>query len=214
MDYFETAEVKNLEIKSACADFRILEASDDKISVLAERVEDGLYFCKNANGTLQIHYDVKRRMIDHRNHNHPQIDVYLPAGMIFSNVNLEMGVGSLAAENIQIGEKLTVDIGAGEVKLERVTAKEVVAECGVGKFSMRGSVGGNMTVNCGLGECGIQLDGKENDYNYDISCALGKININGNSGGHFASTKRMMNTNVIGTIKLECGLGTIKLETK
>lgn len=54
MDYFETAEVKNLEIKSACADFRILEASDDKISVLAERVEDGLYFCKNANGTLQI----------------------------------------------------------------------------------------------------------------------------------------------------------------
>lgn len=66
----------------------------------------------------------------------------------------------------------------------------------------------------GVGQVKAELDAEESDYNYSISCALGKIKINDNSMGTFASEKTIQHANARGNIALECGLGNIHVTTR
>ena len=65
-----------------------------------------------------------------------------------------------------------------------------------------------------VGQVEAELDAEESDYNYSISCALGKIKINDNSMGTFASEKTIQHANARGNIALECGLGNIHVTTR
>ena len=71
-----------------------------------------------------------------------------------------------------------------------------------------------MKVQCGVGQVEAELDAEESDYNYSISCALGKIKITDNSMGTFASEKTIQHANARGNIALECGLGNIHVTTR
>ena len=60
----------------------------------------------------------------------------------------------------------------------------------------------------------VKLAGKETDYNYEVSCGLGKIKVNDSGYGSFAASKRVQHEQAKGTMKLECGVGKIKIETE
>lgn len=98
--------------------------------------------------------------------------------------------------------------------LENMHVRNLAIECGVGKCHYEGVLEHDMKVQCGVGQVEAELDAEESDYNYSISCALGKIKINDNSMGTFASEKTIQHANARGNIALECGLGNIHVTTR
>lgn len=229
-DCFEAETVHNLELRISCADFRITAAADKRVLVEAENIETEKYTCRVEGDTLIVEYGRREKIVQWDN---TKIVLSLPEGIQFNQVQIENGAGSLRiakekficktmnvqigagmmeADNITTSERMNVEVGAGSISMNHVTTDYLNAQCGVGSFTLRGKVGHDVTVDCGMGRCGLKLEGRENDYNYDVACALGSVRINGNGTGGFGSKQRWTNTGAIGNMNLNCGMGKIDLQ--
>ena len=141
--------------------------------------------------------------------------IYLPADLSLEHAVLEIGAGSLYLDAVPVTcENMDVEIGAGKTKMKGVTTGRLNVECGVGSCVYEGRVNGDIKVNCGVGNCSFQLENKEGDFNYDVSCAVGNVRINGNRLKGLASKKSYKNESALGTAILECGVGNIEFRTK
>ena len=130
-----------------------------------------------------------------------------------SKMKVEIGAGKWKAAQLTVSECLEVEIGAGKAKMKDVTAGRVSIDCGVGSCVYKGRVNGDVKVDCGVGNCSFQLQNKESDFNYDVSCAMGSVKINSNKMKSLAAKKTYKNEAVLGTAVLECGLGNIEWVT-
>ncbi|MCM1259232.1 MAG: hypothetical protein NC307_15495 [Roseburia sp.] len=71
-----------------------------------------------------------------------------------------------------------------------------------------------MKISCGVGNCRLLLENRKEDFDYNITYALGKINVNGNGIKCSGSTRQIHTGHTLGTAILECGIGNIELITK
>ncbi|MDE6364481.1 MAG: DUF4097 domain-containing protein [Lachnospiraceae bacterium] len=231
---FAADEVNRLELRLAAADVEIKEAVGREIRVEAENLSEERYRCELRDGVLVVHYQFKNALINLPNQQTVHITLYIPSGMFFESIVLEAGAGKVGMEevplscqklNAEIGagkwkaarlsvqKRLSVEIGAGKVKMKDVTAGSLSVHCGVGESVYRGRVNGELKVSCGVGSCKFQLENKECDFDYKLSCALGNIRLNGNKSGCLGNQKISSNGKVLGKAVLECGLGSIELDT-
>ncbi|ABX41650.1 DUF4097 family beta strand repeat-containing protein [Lachnoclostridium phytofermentans] len=163
---------------------------------------------------------------------YPTITITLPEGFKADEFNIEFGAGELLTDNIDaesvnisLGagdmtiKKLTVEkdsrfsVGAGSMKINRLTAKDVTLKSGVGEISVNGEIYGDSDVDCGVGEINLNLEGDEKDYNYIVDCGIGSVKIN-NRNWDFTAHESIYNDNTKGTFKLKCGIGSITLKIR
>ncbi len=94
-------------------------------------------------------------------------------------------------QNFPCKKKLKVEIGAGKAKDEGDHSRQPQRRLRCGReVSIRGRVNGDLKVNCGVGSCKFELDNKESDFKYKLSCALGSIRLNGNKISCLGTQKR------------------------
>ena len=231
---FVADEVKCLELRVAAASVEIKEAASGEIRVVAENTEEGQYRCELRDGTLVVQYQFRNALINLPSHPTVHIILYIPLGMFFTDIVLEAGAGKVRMEevplsceklNADIGagkwkaagllvqKKLDVEIGAGKAKMTEVTAGSLNVRCGVGKSIYKGRVNGDLKVSCGVGSCKFRLENKESNFDYKLSCALGSIQLNGSKIGCLGTQKIHSNEKVLGKAVLDCGLGSIEVDT-
>lgn len=227
---FAAAEVKNLklDVNAAVVDFK--EGTDDKnIVVKVYRIHEKYYDNEVKGGTLVVEYDTQHH---YRTSNHAKIVIEIPKGMQFGTVELNIGAtdaeieglsckeltmyvgaGELTTTGFTVTEKMTVSLGAGSLDIGGGTYGDVNLDCGVGDLSMAGTVNGDLVADCGIGEMEIELLGKkEQDYNYKISCGMGEVEVNGKSYSNLSGSYQATNAGAVGTIDLDCGMGSIDVE--
>lgn len=232
---FAVEDVKNLKMDIAAANVRTEAATDNEIRVEAKNLDSYKYVCELQAGKLVISHQIKGVMhLSCLGYENAEIVLYLPANLVLDRVSLEIGAGDVSmdevpftcskmkveigagkwkAELLTVLEKLKVEIGVGKAKMKEVTAGRVSIECGAGSCIYKGRINGDAKVECSVGKCSFQLENKESDFDYDISCALGSVTINGNKIKSFAAQKTYKNENVIGKAELGCGLGSIEWKT-
>ena len=232
---FEADEVKSLQMDIAAAIVKTREAAGGEIRVEAKNLQEGRYTCELESGKLVIAYKMKGGMHFRSSlHEETQIVLYLPADQVLEHVTLEIGAGEMSmdavpvscskmkveigagkwkAAQLTVSGRLKVEIGAGKAKMKDVTAGRVDIDCGVGSCVYKGRINGDVKVDCGVGNCSFELENKESDFNYDVSCAMGRIRINDNKMRSLAAKKVCKNEKVLGTAVLECGLGSIEWVT-
>lgn len=163
----------------------------------------------------------------------PKIIVEIPGGTRFEKVELDVGASTLNFEigsvtckemsltvgagtvtvgDLTVEEKLDVEIGVGTAELYGISCGTLDAECGMGEFIMDGAVSGDIDAECSMGSMVLELDGNESDYNYDLSCGMGDLTINESSFGGIGGSRQIRNQNAVGTIRLDCGMGTLDLQ--
>lgn len=235
VDTFAANDVRKLALRIAAAAVRTEEAADGQIRVEAKNLQEDRYTCELREGKLVVAYKTDGIVNWHPfGGDEAEITIYLPAGLALEDVVLEIGAGSMdmvaaplscARMDVEIGAGkwkaarlsvpggLNVEIGAGKAKMKDVTAGSLNIECGVGSSAYKGRVNGDIKVNCGVGSCRFQLANRERDFNYDVSCAVGSVTINGNRLRSIASRKTYRNESALGTAVFECGLGSIEVRT-
>lgn len=93
-----------------------------------------------------------------------------------------------------------------------MNVRRMDVSCGVGNFNYQGKLSGDSKIECGMGNCKLQLDQKESDFGYDMKLGMGKIVVNNRSIKNKETRIRRENTQ--GTLSLECGMGKIEVETE
>lgn len=235
-DVFLASDVKNINIESTCSNLTIEEADTEEIVIRTEYNENEVqeYRCKLHNGSLDISHKWKRG--SHTDGVSDVIEIVIPAGTFFENLSLkveagnakllshtteygratiEIGAGNLSMEALKATGNVDIEVGAGNVSILQIDAKTVNAECGAGKLNIYGKVDGDLNVECGVGKVKLDLDEEESAYNYQVSCGIGSVRINGTKrGGLFAGRNSIQNANAKGTMNLSCGVGSIQVITK
>lgn len=233
---FAAHDVRKLELRIAAASVWTEESVDGEIRVEARNLQTDRYTCELRAGKLVIAYKMEGFVnLPRFGSDETKITIYLPAGLSLEHAVLEIGAGSMdldavpvaceemeveigagkwKAAQLSVRGSLHVEIGAGKAKMKGVTAGSLDIECGVGSMVYKGSVNGDIRVNCGVGNCSFHLDNKESDFNYDVSCAVGSVRINGGKVGSFAARKSFKSSAALGRAVLECALGSIELRTQ
>lgn len=230
-------QVKNLQMDIGAAKLVIKEGQDaENINVKLNKGYKKHFTSSLHDDTLKVSYQYPENNAMIRSDWNALITVELPRGMQLSETNLmigaadvkfdledagfstetlviDVGAGKLEADDIRVSRIADITIGAGNVELDGGEYQDISLDCGMGTFELDGSVNGNLDAECSMGSILIELDGYEEDYNYDLSCDMGELRINGTSYSGF-SEKRIENTNADKTVTLKSSMGSVKLKTK
>jgi hypothetical protein len=224
---YDMSQVKNLDISVRAASLSIDKSSSDKVEVKVLR-KNGEVTSKIDGDTLSIQ--------ENKNHfarvNKVKIQVLLPKGMQFKNVNIDVDAGELKSsygelsaesatlnvdagdaniENLKVENALNAKVGAGSIEVKDLQAKDMDLNCGVGQISVKGKISGQVSGDCGIGEISMKLDGKEDAYNYDLDCGIGKIDIDSDTYSSLGREKHIDN-GAKNDMTLHCGIGKITVK--
>lgn len=230
---FNASEVNNISVDVDAASIYVKPSADeDEIRVDLQHGQEKYYSCVLDGDTLQIRYDQKNYRYHRKS---PEITIYLPSDKNFGTLDfvigaaemefddqaiscerltIDVGAGSLEAERFDVTELLDIEIGAGEVNVDSGTFGEVKIDCAMGSVELSGKLNGDLTGSCSMGSIEIELDGNEEDYNYDLTCSMGEMTVNGRTRAAFDGTHTEKNENAVGTISMDCSMGSVELTVR
>ena len=232
-------DIKNLDISLAFTELEIKEGEEISVTGIGieppklelENENGTLKIHKKSNNILN-HFGVywnNGLNIGFSDQGSSKIMITIPKGVQFEHVSLGTGAGTMnvselscnnleasigagegTMKNISVTGEADIEVGAGSLTLQNLSADLLELECGMGELVMDGVVGKFCTVNCGMGEINMNLKGNLEEYRYSVACGMGDVEINDDSYSGLGTDKEQGNGEKV--LELECGMGTIKVQ--
>ena len=198
----------DLEISLKYDELLIQEYDGDKIRVNVANDAKNDVVVKETSGKITItdtcSGNVKKKK---------QIKVIVPSGKDFDTVSLGVDMGTIDLECDLKVQKLSVEVGAGEFSgYGNITAAYCDLQVGAGTIDIDQLDIQKLNADCGAGEIDMVVTGKEKDYNYDLSCGMGEINLEDSEYSGIGIEKNISNEGARKDMVLECGMGEIDVE--
>lgn len=121
----------------------------------------------------------------------------------------DIGAGSLTAEKADISGDTQVSVGMGSAVLEGVLQGKCAIECGMGDVTLEGTLQNDCMIDCGMGSVQLQLDGREEDFDYKVSHGEGNIDLGSRT---MAMGEQEIDNGADKKITIDCGMGTIDID--
>lgn len=199
-------EVENIEIEVGGCHFETKESGDDSFYIEAQKISKFQAYIKNS--TLTIKGTNGAGKWDELSQ--CKVTLYIPAGQEFDSADISLGAGYLEFPGL-CGKKVKLELGAGEMVLKETVADEFKASVGMGALQFNGDINNKMDVSCSMGDVELVMGGKEEDYNYHLSGAMGSLTLGDTSYSGFAQNKDIDN-GADRTITLECSMGSASIQ--
>lgn len=133
--------------------------------------------------------------------------VRIPADMQLAEASMEIVAGRLDVESID-AQELSVEVGTGTAAVKQFHAAQADLSCGTGTLEVSGSVDLELDIENDIGSTRCNITGKQEDYNYEISCGVGTVTVGSNDYSGIGSEKNISgNTNK--KMDIECGIGEV-----
>ena len=104
----------------------------------------------------------------------------------------------------------------GAVTIENsgsLNIKEADFTVGVGTADISELQVENLKGSCGMGDMELTLTRKAADYNYELKCGLGNLELDDSMETSITSgNKQITNEAAVKNIKLDCGMGNVQVE--
>lgn len=212
-------QVSSLQLESHRSEVQICQVDGSKeFSVKT----DGQYQIYVENGVLHIKAD--ENQIQH------ELFIGIPKDFMFteaeldiaaSNVmikdleakefDLELGAGRVDIENLT-ADQADFEVGAGEVVLSGGKVVKLDSKVGMGSIAFRGTIDQYADVECHMGNTDIILESGLSDYNYEIQCGAGNVDIGKDRYSGLSKTK-VIDHQKNSTIKIECNMGNVSIDS-
>ena len=198
----------DLEISLKYDELLIQEYDGDKIRVNVANDAKNDVVVKETSGKITI-TDTRSGNVKKKK----QIKVIVPSGKDFDTVSLGVDMGTIDLECDLKVQKLSVEVGAGEFSgYGNITAANCDLQVGAGTIDIDQLDIQKLNADCGAGEIDMVVTGKEKDYNYDLSCGMGEINLEDSEYSGIGIEKNISNEGARKDMVLECGMGEIDVE--
>jgi len=210
---FDSQTVKNLDISVDAGTLRIHD--DGETGKIAVASTEGRQRCKcELDGdTLRIKQEGVFSVFSVGYSEKMVIDVYVPEGMVFESVKLELDAGKIIADCLNTAQKLEVDVDAGSVEIDSYTAKFIEADVDAGSAKFYGgSFSKSAELSCDAGSIEFNFEGAEDSVNYVLEASAGSIKINGEKYQGL-SYEQKIDHHADRTLKAEISAGSIEIYT-
>lgn len=198
----------DLEISLKYDELLIQEYDGDKIRVNVANDAKNDVVVKETSGKITI-TDTRSGNVKKKK----QIKVIVPSGKDFDTVSLGVDMGTIDLECDLKVQELSVEVGAGEFSgYGNITAANCDLQVGAGTIDIDQIDVQKLNADCGAGEIDMVVTGKEKDYNYDLSCGMGEINLEDSEYSGIGIEKNISNEGARKDMVLECGMGEIDVE--
>ena len=197
-------DVKNLDIRFGAGTFAIQESEDDSIYLQMEHAipfeygidEEGTLYVKPAGDKVIAGAGT--------------ITLWLPKNMVFDEVDLELGAGEMKANSLEMKE-LEVAVAAGQITLNKIKCDEAKLQVGAGEISIERCELNDLSLDLAMGDARLKLEGKEEDYDYDINCGAGEVKV-GSMVSAGLAFDRDIDLGKDKKIEVECAMGSVDIE--
>ncbi len=230
-EQFAADEIQNLRLELGAGTFTIKEkdVDDGLIDITVDGIGNCKYYVDGSTLYAEGFSGFSVNSFPNNRTNENKFVVMIPQGMSFDEVKVEVGAGIMNLSDLDL-DNLNIAIGAGELKMQDITAEEIKAEIGAGVLEaknvktvnadisvnlgesvFRGEIAENLKTECNMGNLEFHLSGQEEDYNYKIDCSAGNVNMGSYSFAGL-STERKINNNAEGTFDISCNMGNILID--
>ena len=172
--YDSSEDVRVLKVNADVSSITIQRGDQYRLQVggkMAETVTNSL-----EDGTWQITQKSKNSL-KNTSGSSATVIITIPEEVTFEKISCELGVGELDAERLA-AEEIDLESGVGDLTVDGVQCTELSVSCGTGSADIGASaISENAYLENGIGDLTLILEGTERDYNYDISCGMGSIRI-------------------------------------
>lgn len=198
----------NLEISLKYDELLIQEYDGDKIRVdVADDAKNDVVV-EETSGKITI-TDTRSGNVKKKK----QVKVSIPSGKEFDTVSLGVDMGTIELDCDLKVQDFSVEVGAGEFDgYGNITAANCDLQVGAGTIDIDQIDVQKLNADCGAGEIDMVVTGKEKDYNYDLSCGMGEINLEDSEYSGIGIEKNISNEGAKKDMVLECGMGEIDVE--
>lgn len=224
-DSFAADKIKNLKVELGAGSFYIERGDGQDIEINIEGIGKCTYAIEDEMLRVTGFEGLRTtENIGTRN----KIYLYVPADYQFDEIDAQLGAGQLSVAD-QEAEKVSVQVGAGVCVMNGMTCKEISIEAGagsvevmglrtedmtasvaMGEFTVEGLITGDLEANCGLGSMRFDLEDREEDHNFEISCAAGHLNVGGYGFAALAA-ERYIDHETDSTFTLDCNMGNMEV---
>ena len=202
-EYTYDSAIRRLELDVNYASVTIGTSEDDHISVKARNA--GKYFKETVeDGDMLVLEDERPK-----GKATLELEILLP-DRVLEEMDLDLGAAELTADRLQ-ARQFSLDIGAGAGTIQSLlTSEDASLDIDVGELTIGYFDGSDLELDCDTGQLNITVAGEEQDYNYDLECGIGSIDIGGSSYSGLSSSHSVDN-GAARTISADCGMGAISL---
>ena len=198
----------DLEISLKYDELLIQEYDGDKIRVNVANDAKNDVVVKETSGKITI-TDTRSGNVKKKK----QIKVIVPSGKDFDTVSLGVDMGTIDLECDLKVQELSVEVGAGEFSgYGNITAAYCDLQVGAGTIDIDQIDVQKLNADCSAGEIDMVVTGKEKDYNYELSCGMGEIDLENSEYSGLGIEKTISNEGAQKDMVLECGMGEIDVE--
>ena len=198
----------DLEISLKYDELLIQEYDGDKIRVNVANDAKNDVVVKETSGKITI-TDTRSGNVKKKK----QIKVIVPSGKDFDTVSLGVDMGTIDLECDLKVQELSMEVGAGEFSgYGNITAANCDLQVGAGTIDIDQIDVQKLNADCGAGEIDMVVTGKEKDYNYELSCGMGEIDLENSEYSGLGIEKTISNEGAQKDMVLECGMGEIDVE--
>ena len=216
---YEFENITDLDISVGACEVLIQESDTDTVQVDASRLKYQalgleLYVVEN-DGTLFIQTTKNGSLWDVLSAKHKNggvLKIYIPKDKDLSTVNLEFGACELKMSGLSI-DHMNLSLGAADCEMEQMNLNFLHAEVGAGNLNYSGTIAENAEIECGVGEVDLNLYGTEQEFNYELSVAMGEIEIEDREYGGLGVGKTI-NNHAKKDMTIDCGAGSVSVDFK
>lgn len=202
---FDATEVEELEVELKYGEICILPTTEKEFYVELEEHSLTEVDCTQSGKKLKIESSSRKLKDD-------TLWVYIPENASIQELSVDVDAGVVSLENLS-AQKLEVKIGAGQFMGEgTLTAKEAELEVGAGELSMELLSCGNVDLECGLGSLNVMLEGAKEEYSYELQCGMGEITIGDENYTSLGKKQKIQNSGSRKSLKADCGMGEIDVQ--
>ena len=165
----ENMDEPSLDLKLGAGDFEIIESNVSDIVVKATKKMN----VKKDGNTIKIYTPerFKIKFVSFGMDDVNNVIIEIPKGMKFDDVDMQIGAGELRCENIT-ANKLKMELGAGMITTENYTSDKAVMSVGAGEIIVKKGASKDMDIDVGMGN--FTFHGTANG-DLDVDCGMGNV---------------------------------------
>ncbi|HKK95809.1 MAG TPA: DUF4097 family beta strand repeat-containing protein [Anaerovoracaceae bacterium] len=202
---YKNEKFDSLNLTVGGARIEVVESENDELIISSKNADRVQYY---VNGeTVFIKTLFKDNFMNNFDEN--VLTVELPNDKSYDNFNITLGAGRMEIEEV-VAKSMNFKIGAGSCEVLRGHTENLNLELGMGEFDYNGRVENDAKINCAMGSVKIKLDEEQDDYSYDLECALGNITYGDFSISGIGSERKGGSGESI--IDVECGMGDVLID--
>ena len=203
---YEASAVSDLSCDLRYEELVLKTWNEDKVQVKVTGKDHNGVKINNDNGSLTIASSQKVR--------NRSIEIFCPKNLNFQKIKLQMGAGTIQLDGDFKADQMEVNVGAGTLENSgSLDVKEADFTVGVGTADISELQVEKLNGSCGMGNMDLTLAGKAADYNYELKCGLGNLEVDDSQETSITSgNKQITNEGATKNIKLDCGMGNVQVE--